>query len=245
MKIAIVEDEVLASNYLKALLLKQDALPVKEQDIVLLYSVKEATSFFLSNKVDLIFMDIHLGDGKSLEVFENIEIKTPIIFTTAYDSYAIQVFKQFTIDYILKPYTGEDLTDALYKFKVINQQYRIPNLVNGFIKNSLVVNNGHKLKSIEVEQIAYFAASGKHLFVHTFDSNSYIYDDTIKDIIYKLDPKVFFKVNRKYIANIKAVGDIIKHSSHKIELKLIPDPEEDSPILVSKTSISDFMLWLG
>ncbi|KZE78259.1 LytTR family transcriptional regulator [Myroides marinus] len=253
MKVAIVEDETLASNYLKTLLLRQEHLPI--EDIVILSSVKEATAFFLSNKVDLIFMDIHLGDGKSLEIFEHIEIKSPIIFTTAYDSYAIQVFKQFTIDYILKPFTSEELEDALLKFKEINKHYEIIPTLNSLAKienegddaskDRFLVNNGHKLKSIEKEQIAYFVASGKHLFLHTFDNNSYIYDDTIKDIISKLDTKTFFKVNRKYIINIKSVSDIIKHNSQKIELKLIPTPEDDAPILVSKNHILDLKTWLS
>lgn len=253
MKVAIVEDESLASNYLKSLLLKQDYLTIEE--ITILTSVKEATAFFLTNKVDLIFMDIHLGDGKSLEIFEHIEIKSPIIFTTAYDSYAIHVFKQFTIDYILKPFTSEELGDALIKFKEISKQFEITPTLDSLIKiendgdtsikDRFLVNNGHKLKSIENDQIAYFVASGKHLFLHTFDNNSYIYDDTIKDIINKLDNKTFFKVNRKYIINIKSVSDIIKHNSQKIELKITPDPEDDAPILVSKNQILDLKTWLS
>lgn len=253
MKVAIVEDESLASNYLKSLLLKQGYLTI--QEITILSSVKEATAFFLTNKVDLIFMDIHLGDGKSLEIFEHIEIKSPIIFTTAYDSYAIHVFKQFTIDYILKPFTSEELGDALIKFKEISKQFeitptldsliKIENETDNTIKDRFLVNNGHKLKSIENDQIAYFVASGKHLFLHTFDNNSYIYDDTIKDIINKLDNKTFFKVNRKYIINIKSVADIIKHNSQKIELKITPDPEDDTPILVSKNHILDLKTWLS
>lgn len=253
MKVAIVEDESLASNYLKSLLLKQGYLTI--QEITILSSVKEATAFFLTNKVDLIFMDIHLGDGKSLEIFEHIEIKSPIIFTTAYDSYAIHVFKQFTIDYILKPFTSEELGDALIKFKEISKQFeitptldsliKIENETDNTVKDRFLVNNGHKLKSIENDQIAYFVASGKHLFLHTFDNNSYIYDDTIKDIINKLDNKTFFKVNRKYIINIKSVADIIKHNSQKIELKITPDPEDDAPILVSKNHILDLKTWLS
>lgn len=253
MKVAIVEDESLASNYLKSLLLKQDHLTI--EDIVILPSVKEATAFFLMNKVDLIFMDIHLGDGKSLEIFEHIEIKSPIIFITAYDSYAIQVFKQFTIDYILKPFTSEELSDALIKFKEISKQFEITPTLNSLtrienntectIKDRFLVNNGHKLKSIEKDHVAYFVASGKHLFLHTFDNNSYIYDDTIKDIINKLDTKTFFKVNRKYIINIKSVTDIIKHNSQKIQLRITPDPEDEAPILVSKNNILDLKTWLS
>lgn len=253
MKIAIVEDEFLASTYLKKLLLKQVVIPI--EDIIILSSVREAILFFTTNTVDLIFMDIHLGDGKSLEIFEQVEITTPIIFVTAFDSYAIQVFKQFTIDYILKPFEKPELEKALIKFKNITQKFEITQTLetlvqieeqsNNEYRKRFLVNNGHKLKSVEATDIAYFFASGKHLFIHTFDNNSYIYDDTIKDIINKLDDKIFFKINRKYIINRKAVHYIVKHNSQKIEVILTPNPEDNNTILVSKNCISELKSWLS
>ncbi|MEC4116811.1 LytR/AlgR family response regulator transcription factor [Myroides phaeus] len=253
MKIAIVEDEFLASTYLKKLLLKQVVIPI--EDIIILSSVREAILFFTTNTVDLIFMDIHLGDGKSLEIFEQVEVTTPIIFVTAFDSYAIQVFKQFTIDYILKPFEKPELENALNKFKNITRKFEITQTLetlvqideqaNNQCRKRFLVNNGHKLKSIEATDIAYFFASGKHLFIQTFDNNSYIYDDTIKDIIYKLDDKVFFKINRKYIINRKAVHHIVKHNSQKIEVILTPNPEDNNTILVSKNCISELKAWLS
>lgn len=253
MKIAIVEDELLASTYIKTLLLKQIVITI--EDIHILSSVKEAVHFFKNNEVDLIFMDIHLGDGKSLEIFEQVEITSPIVFVTAFDSYAIQVFKQFTIDYILKPFEKPELENALIKFKNITKKFEISQTLDSLIqveeqgntefRERFLVNSGHKLKSIEASEIAYFFASGKHLFIHTFDNNSYIYDDTIKDIINKLDDKVFFKVNRKYIINRKAVHHIVKHNSQKIEVILTPNPEDDNAILVSKNCISELKAWLS
>ncbi len=253
MRIAIVEDELLASTYLKTLLLKQIVITI--EDIYILSSVKEAVRFFENNEVDLIFMDIHLGDGKSLEIFEQVEITSPIIFVTAFDSYAIQVFKQFTIDYILKPFEKPELENALIKFKNITKKFEINHTLDTLIqvedhgntefRQRFLVNSGHKLKSIESSEIAYFFASGKHLFIHTFDNNSYIYDDTIKDIINKLDDMVFFKINRKYIVNRKAVHHIVKHNSQKIEVILTPNPEDDNTILVSKNCISELKAWLS
>ena len=117
MKIAIVEDEYLASSYLKSILEQQEILQIAE--IAVLKSVKEAVDFFKQNSVDLAFMDIHLGDGKSLEIFEKATISCPVIFVTAYDSYAISVFKHFTIDYLLKPFEEQELLEALTKFKKI------------------------------------------------------------------------------------------------------------------------------
>jgi DNA-binding LytR/AlgR family response regulator len=253
-RIAIVEDEALASNYLKTLLLQQDILVVST--IVILSSVKEATSFLFQNQVDLIFMDIHLGDGKSLEIFEQVQVNSPIIFTTAYDSYAIQVFKQFTIDYILKPFTSDDLTDALLKYKNITKQLNnnqetlsklthIENDKKSELKDRFLVHDGYKLKSLELADIAYFFASGKHLFIHTYKNERYIYDDTIKDIITKLDASSFFKVNRKIIINRNAVENIIKHNSQKIELTLSVAIDDEMPILVSKSQISELKSWLN
>lgn len=254
MKIAIVEDEALASNYLKNLLLQQDILSVDE--ITILSSVKEATHFLFQHHIDLIFMDIHLGDGNSLEIFEQIQIKSPIIFTTAYDSYAIQVFKQFTIDYILKPYNGEDLNNALLKYvNITNMIVDTKNTLDGLtqieekskfeIKDRFLIHDGYKLKSLEPNEIAYFFASGKHLFIHTFKNERYIYADTIKDIILKLNTSIFFKVNRKIIINRNAVKEVIKHNSQKVEITLTVQTEDALLILVSKTQIAELKNWLN
>ncbi len=253
MKVAIVEDELLAATYLKSLLEKQTFISISE--IVVLRSVQQSLSYFSENSVDLIFMDIHLGDGKSLEIFEQLTISAPIIFITAYDSYALTVFKQFTVDYILKPFAEEDLNRALKKFNSLVHQFELlstldslaemGNATDSLIKSRFLVTHGYKLKSIISNDIAYFEGSGKHLFLYTRDGNSYIYNDTIKDIISKLDDKKFFKVNRKFIIHIDSIREIIKHSSQKIEILLTPPPVSASPILVSKSQINDLKSWLN
>ncbi|NIF04478.1 response regulator transcription factor [Chryseobacterium sp. Tr-659] len=253
MKIAIIEDELLAVNYLKNLLDKQGIIPVTET--VILRSKKQAIDFFEKNSADLIFMDIHLGDGMSLEIFEHVELFTPIIFITAFDEYAMRVFRHFTIDYLLKPFEEEDLHKALQKFITIRNNFD-PELVLKSISllqqpedsdamKRFMVREGNKLKSIDEDNIAYFFASGKYLFLTTVDHQTYIYDDTIKDIIQKLNPKVFFKVNRKFIVNKKAVIEIIKHSSQKVELILSPAPEINSEVFISKTQITECLGWLN
>ncbi len=121
MKIAIIEDELLAVNYLKGLLDKQTIIPVTET--VVLRSKKQAIDFFQTHSADLIFMDIHLGDRMSLEIFEHVELFTPIIFITAFDEYAMRVFRHFTIDYLLKPFEEEDLHKALQKFISIRNNF--------------------------------------------------------------------------------------------------------------------------
>lgn len=253
MTVAIVEDEALASTYLKSLLEKQSILDIHQ--IIQLTSIKESVLYFSENKVDLIFMDIHLGDGKSLDIFEQIAIHCPVIFVTAYDAYAIKAFKQFTIDYILKPYEEVELHNALEKFKSIVHQFQVEHALNHIIqaentldsipKQRFLVNHGYKLKSIEESDIAYFSASGKHIFLHTHDGNNYIYPDIIKDVIHKLSPHSFFRINRKYIVNYNAIKEIIKHNSQKIEIVITPKPTNNTTILVSKTLINDFKTWLN
>ncbi|WP_312305362.1 LytTR family DNA-binding domain-containing protein [Chryseobacterium sp.] len=252
MKIAIIEDELLAVNYLKGLLDKQTIIPVTET--VVLRSKKQAIDFFQTHSADLIFMDIHLGDGMSLEIFEHVELFTPIIFITAFDEYAMRVFRHFTIDYLLKPFEEEDLHKALQKFISIRNNFdpeptlkSISSLQTGDsdMMKRFMVREGNKLKSIDEHHVAYFFASGKYLFLTTKDHQTYIYDDTIKDIIQKLNPQVFFKINRKFIINKEAVTDIIKHTSQKVELKLSPEPEVNAEVFISKVQIAECLSWLN
>lgn len=252
MKIAIIEDELLAVNYLKDLLGRQSIIPVTET--VVLRSKKQAIDFFQSNSADLVFMDIHLGDGMSLEIFEKVELFTPIVFITAFDEYAMRVFRHFTIDYLLKPFEEEDLHKALQKFISIRNNFdpeptlkSISSLQTGDseVMKRFMVREGNKLRSIDEHHVAYFFASGKYLFLTTKDHQTYIYDDTIKDIIQKLNPQVFFKINRKFIINKEAVTDIIKHTSQKVELKLSPEPEVNTEVFISKIQIAECLSWLN
>lgn len=250
MKIVIVEDEHLASSYLKSILEEQNILNIS--NITLVKSVKDAVAFFKENSVDLAFMDIHLGDGKSLDIFEQTPISCPVIFITAYDEYAVKVFKHFTIDYLLKPYEEEELLEALVKYKNIKEAFNTNPIVESLvtienqsnIQHHFLVNHRDKLISINDTAITFFFATGKHLFIFTDSGNSYLYNNNLKDLISKLDPNLFFKVNRKYIINRNHIKDIVKHNSQKIELLLnvsIPDTE---PIILSKKEINNFKNWL-
>lgn len=250
MKVAIIEDETLASNYLKNILEQQTILKISE--IHILKSVQNSIAFFQDNKVDLAFMDIHLGDGKSLEIFETTPISCPIIFITAYDSYAVKVFKHFTIDYLLKPYEEEELLEALEKFKNIRNTFNSNSVVESLVeiesKNDIqhhfLVNHRDKLLSIADNTIAYFFASGKHLFLTTASNHSYLYNSNLTDLIANLDSKTFFKVNRKYILHRKSIAQIVKHSSQKIEIILTIKPADLEPIILSKKEINNFKNWL-
>lgn len=252
MKIAIVEDEILALNYLKSILERQNFVEITS--ITGLRTKQQAITFFSENTVDLIFMDIHLGDGKSLEIFESVDLKTPIIFTTAYDEYALQVFQHFTIDYLLKPYEEEQLIAALSKYSSIRENFSPQKTLQQLsfldrdpkqkIMTRFLVTEGHQLVSLKDEDIAYFFASGKYLFITTKENKTYIYEDTIKDIIGKINSNLFFKINRKFIINIGAIADVIKHSSQKIEIKLNPAPEEED-VFVSKLQLHNWKEWMN
>ena len=252
MKIAIVEDEHLASSYLKSILEQQDVLSITA--ITILKSVKEAVTFFSENKLDLAFMDIHLGDGKSLDIFERTIIACPVIFITAYDSYAISVFKHFTIDYLLKPFEEEELLEALQKFKKIKDSFNndstlqslvaIENPETNKIQRHFLVNRGYKLISINESEITYFTATGKHLFIHIKSGNSYLYNSTLTEIINSLDPFNFFKINRKYIVSRNSIKEVIKHSHQKVELILNVPAAESDAIFISKKEINNFKNWL-
>jgi len=250
MKVVIIEDEHLASSYLKSILEQQNIISINE--ITVLKSVKDAVAFFKVNTVDLAFMDIHLGDGKSLDIFEQATVSCPVIFITAYDSYAVKVFKHFTIDYLLKPYEEEELHEALIKYKNIKETFNTNLIVESLVEienqssvqQHFLVNHRDKLLSINDTSITYFYATGKHLFIYTDSGSNYLYNSNLKDLINKLNPDLFFKINRKYIINRHHIQEIIKHSSQKIEILLnvaIPDTE---PIILSKKEINNFKNWL-
>lgn len=250
MKVVIIEDEHLASNYLKSILEQQSIISINE--IMVLKSVKDAVAFFKVNTVDLAFMDIHLGDGKSLDIFEQAIVSCPVIFITAYDSYAVKVFKHFTIDYLLKPYEEEELHEALIKYKNIKETFNTNLIVESLVEienqssvqHHFLVNHRDKLLSINDTSITYFYATGKHLYIYTNSGSSYLYNSNLKDLINKLNPDIFFKINRKYIINRHHIQEIIKHSSQKIEILLNVVLPDNEPIILSKKEINNFKNWL-
>lgn len=250
MKLVIIEDEHLASNYLKSILEQQNILSINE--ITVLKSVKDAVAFFKENNVVLAFMDIHLGDGKSLDIFEQTTISCPVIFITAYDSYAVKVFKHFTIDYLLKPYEEEELLEALTKYKNIKETFNPNPIVESLVEienqssvqHHFLVNHRDKLISINDVSITYFFATGKHMFIYTNSGSSYLYNSNLTDLINKLDAVLFFKINRKYIINRHHIQEIIKHSSQKIEILLNVSIPDNEPIILSKKEINNFKNWL-
>ncbi len=247
MKIAIIEDEPLSQEELKDLLYKY----FPEFEVVkTLSSVRESIEWLNENKVDLLFMDIQLKDGISFEIFEYLEIKTPIIFVTAYDEYAIRAFKENSIGYLLKPIIDEDLVITINKFNNKNDfdsyKNRIdkitPHSKENSYKNRFVLKLGAKLIVVDVNNISYIYSSDKNNFLITKDNNKYIIDYTIENLETMLEPKFFFKVSRKCIVSIDAIDEIIRHSTR--QLKIVPTPYCDIDIFVSRDKVHDFLNWL-
>lgn len=246
MKIAIIEDEPLNQEELKNLLNKY----FPEFDILkTLSTVKESIEWLSENMVDLLFMDIQLKDGISFEIFENLEIKAPVIFVTAYNEYAIRAFKENSIGYLLKPIIDEDLIMAVNKFKKIKNFHSYINRINNIIsqtndnyKSRFVLKLGAKLIVVDVNNIAYVYSCDRNNFLITKDNNKYIIDYTIENLESMLDPKSFFKISRKCISSINAIDEIIRYSNR--QLRIVLKPYCDIDIFVGRDRVHNFLNWL-
>jgi DNA-binding LytR/AlgR family response regulator len=258
MKILIIEDEELAieklSNTLRIVEPKAELVGVAT-------SIEDSVTWLQSHaEPDIILMDIELADGQSFEIFNLVEVKSPVIFTTSYDEYAIKAFKVNSIDYLLKPVEAEDLKAALNKFyrleeKQINKPasvFDINNLVSELrnqlrttgYRNRFLVKYGQQLMSIEVKDIAYFFAEGRLCYFLTWDKRKYVLDYTLEELQQMLDPSQFFRTNRAYLIHIKSVRKIHNYFNGKLKLELIPTCEKDN-VVISRERTSDFKEWMG
>ncbi|MFV5701124.1 LytR/AlgR family response regulator transcription factor [Flavobacterium sp. XS2P12] len=247
----IIEDEKPAARLLQRKLEKLN-LTVG----VMLHSVEEAIDWFSKNEhPDLIFLDIQLSDGLSFEIFEKVEIKSAVIFTTAYDEYALRAFKLNSIDYLLKPIDEDDLEIAVSKFKA-----RLPKqetlqldfeqikkmLSNPFEKNHkkrFTVKIGQHLKVIATDEIECFFSENKGTYLHTFDNRNYLIETTLELLEQELDPKDFYRVSRKFIVPLKAIKEIVVYSNSRLKV-ILPSYKEDE-VIVSREKVSDFKNWIG
>lgn len=251
--VVIIEDEDLAASSLENLLLNSPySISVKKR----LESVEDSVVWLQNNTCDLILSDIHLGDGYSFEIFEKLKISTPIIFTTAFDDYAIKSFQFFAIDYLLKPYSEEALLKAIEKYVGLKEDKGYGDKLEQLLlqmsskindqkeKERFLVSKGNLSISIKREDVAYFMAQGKYLFLFTFDNESYLYDGTISSLEEELSEKDFFKINRKYIIQHSAIKNISKYSNNRIKIDLQPGLNVEEMLLVSAQRIKEFKSWL-
>lgn len=250
MKVAIIEDEQLASDKLESLL--KEIYPEIEI-IIKLSSVIDSINWLNTNSVDLLFVDIHLSDGISFEIFEQIKIDIPIIFTTAYDQYAIKAFKVNSIDYLLKPIRKSELQESLSKFEKIKTSHNIDiskileslhDKKNDYQKRFLI-SFGNKLKMVDAENIAFFWAQEKNVFFTTFDKSTFPFDLSLDKVKEKLNPETFFRINRKMIINMKSIKNMHPFSRARIKLDLDPSSPKEIETLVSIERVNDFKNWIN
>jgi len=252
MKVVIVEDEIAASENLTYLL--NDIDPTLEI-LKIADTVKAAVSYFSkAQDVDLIFMDIHLADGISFEIFEQVEIKTPIIFTTAYDQYAIEAFKVNSVNYLLKPLHKEELSEAIDKFKSTQQTSKfsessIASLMQILETKSIaykatyLVQKRDELLPIKTKDIAFFFIDSSIVKAVTFNNQSYVINKKLEDIDAELDPNAFLRVNRQFILNKESVTKIKFYFNGK--LIVITQPPHKERIVVSKAKANDVKIWMN
>jgi len=248
--VLIIEDETLAADDLEKTL--KEITP----DVIVkakFGSIKESVEWLALNHVDLIFLDIQLSDGLSFSIFEQIRIHTPVIFTTAYDKYAIQAFKLNSIAYLLKPIRKAELIESLKKFKSLKSAFSIDfDSLLSSIQNSkpayrkrFLIQIADKFKKIEIGEIAYFYISGKSVFLKTNEGNSYPIDLSLDSVEKVLDPSFFFRINRQYIVCDKAILSMISWSRSRIKIILNLPPADHSDIIVSIDRVGDFKKWLN
>lgn len=233
-QILIVEDEDWAWESLQDML--GQLLPTAMPILTRLTTVGEATRWLEKNKVDLIFMDIHLADGISLEIFKQVPVKAPVIFTTAYDNYALEAFRNQGYAYLLKPIDINDLDNALEKVRSL-----LPHQLPAY-KNRFLVKYGIHLKSLPVADIAYFMAEDKTLYAVEQDGNQYIIEESLMSLSAKLDPELFFQINRKFVIQVSAIRSMLKISRGRIKLELYPAAAVE--VIVSEERSQSFQLWL-
>ena len=251
MNIIIIEDEPLASDSLHDLLCEIDPdIHCLER----LDSIESSVDWLTNNSApDLVFCDIHLSDGLSFEIFHQVKVTSPIIFTTAYDEYAIKAFEVNSIDYLLKPFSREKLVTALNKFKELQKsnsgQVDLGQLAqllqkptSAEYKSRFLVKLGHKIKAIATEKIAYFFSEEKVTFLVTFDKEKFPLDQSLEELITVLDPTLFFRANRKYIIHFDSVKEIQPYFKGRLTIRLHPDSNED--IVISSERTPEFKKWL-
>ena len=247
MKVVIIEDETPAAEKLQRYLQRYDpGLEVLAQ----LDSVESSIQWIRENQasVDLFFMDIQLLDGLSLEIFDQVNVEKPVIFTTAFDQYAIEAFKVNSIDYLLKPIIFEDLSNAIQKWEKLRkvqgedggrqvglEEFRnAMSIIQGkkSYKTRFMVKLGEHIRSIPTDKIALFYAEGRNGFIRTTNNGKFVIDYKLEDLEVLLDPEIFFRVNRTYIVNLHSIKDVIVYSNSR--LKILTEPVIEKEIIVSR-----------
>lgn len=253
MKVLIVEDEPVAQMELERLLRKI------EPDIEIvdkIDSVEEGIEWFQSQEApDLVFLDIQLSDGLSFEIFRNVKIGAPVIFTTAFNEYALEAFKLNSIDYLLKPIEPADLEKAIEKYKGMKASFSSNQLDDSIrkvremlnyerkdYKKRFVSKIGDQYVKIPVEEVAYFQADNNIVYLVSRNGKKNIIEYTLEELNDMLDPAAFFRLNRSYISHIEGIKKVHKYFNSRLKVDL--EPETEDKVLVSRVKVSDFLKWM-
>ncbi len=250
MNAIIIEDEKPAARRLNRML---GDLNINVH--TMLHSVQESIEWFSNNEhPDLIFLDIQLSDGLSFEIFDAITIKSSIIFTTAYDEYALKAFKLNSVDYLLKPIDDDELGTAVKQYKDLlpkRQQIQVDfedikklliNPMDRVYKKRFTAKVGQHLKIFSVEDIECFYSENKGTYLHTTDNRNYLIDTTLEALEEELNPQQFFRISRKFYVNINAIKDIISYTNSRLQIKLNHFNEQE--VIVARERVKDFKTWL-
>jgi two-component system response regulator LytT len=255
MKVLIIEDEVLAAKRLKKMVLELDA---SIEVVGTTESIESSVQWLNMNEhPDLILMDIELADGQSFEIFNLVNVKSTVIFTTAYDEFAIRAFKVNSIDYLLKPISSDDLKAGIDKFKSLRLQnsqpaskFNLDSIVNALnkqqgiaCKRRFLVKQGQKFIPLETSEIAYFYTEDKVSFIRTFMDQRFVVDHSLDELEQLLDPNHFFRANRQFIVSPKSLDGIHNHFNGKLKINLKPSLSDE--VFVSRERAADFKNWLG
>jgi two-component system LytT family response regulator len=252
MKVVIIEDELAASDNLTYML---NSIDSSIEILGVLDSVKSAVHFFSKpHAAELVFMDIHLADGISFEIFDKVRITIPVVFTTAYDQYALKAFKVNSIDYLLKPIDEEELSESLNQFRVQTkdkgiQDHQVKGLLNLIKENSqtykstFLVNQRDQLIPLKTNNIAYFRIDTGIVKAITHDHQSYNIDGKLEELEDELDPTRFYRANRQFIVKRDAIANIKYYFNGKLILSVNPPSAER--IVVSKAKATEFKNWMN
>jgi len=252
MKVLIIEDEIPAAEKLERYLKKYDA---GIEIATILDSTAKAISWLETNQdtIDLIFMDIQLIDGLSFQIFQQVRVRKPVIFTTAFNEFALDAFKVNSIDYLLKPITFTDLSASLRKLQSLREQFqgnkeqpeRIQQVLSGLktkeYKSRFMVKLGEHIRSITTDQISLLYADGRDVYLVTSQNRKFIIDYTLESLESILDPQLFFRLNRTFILNINSIKDVLVYSNSRLKISL--HQEFDKEIIVSREKVGDFKEW--
>ena len=248
-RVIIVEDETAAVVNLRSMLA---AIAPQAEVVAVLESVEEAVEYFSKEvEADVVFMDIHLADGDSFRIFKSVDVEIPIIFTTAYDEYALEAFKVNSIDYLLKPFKEEELRRAIDKLRRLTsadrdeqrqKRNRMADETHSHEVQTMLLRYKDKIIPVGVEEVAFFYTSSERVTLTTLSGQSYAVDKTLEALGQQLSPQMFFRANRQFIISRAAVKDIVVWFGSRLALNLVVETPER--IIISKARVPEFKQWL-